>query len=182
MAPRARTNPLLLALASTLAVVVACGSTTTTEPAGTTASDGSTATFTTTGTGAGGALGGGGATTGTATAAGGFGGWGVGGGCPAAAQASPFGDPAGACATCMSTSCGAVVAVCFGPGWATGHYAGSCEDFQRCQCGCLAGGGDSAGCFSTCAPRITKDCSECSPVLSKCQADSCQDVCGADAG
>jgi hypothetical protein len=181
LCPNARLRcAIVLALATHL--VSGCGGSTTTSDG---VSSTSTSAGTTTGAGgvghgAGGAAGS--QTTGATGGFGGFGGWGSGGGCPAAAQASPFGDPAGACGACMADHCGAVIAVCFGPGWASGHYAGSCEDFQRCLCTCLAGGKSSSDCFSQCAPRISADCNECSPVIAKCQAASCQAECAAQGG
>lgn len=184
MASKARSVCSLFAFATV--GVAACSSTVKPDSgtgASTTTVATSTTSTTTASTGAGGAhgAGGGGASGGT----GAVGGWGAGGGCSAAALASPFGDPAGECATCMTAHCGALLAVCFGPGWTNGHYAGSCQDFQGCLCGCLADGGDTSGCFTKCAPRITPDCDQCTPLLSKCQGDSCNDLCKvvvADAG
>jgi hypothetical protein len=176
----------VLALCAPLAL--ACSSTTTPSQTANAASTSTGSASTTSSVaGAGGAKGSGGASAagGAGAATGVFdGGWGAGGGCAAAADVSPFGDPAGACAACMQAHCGALIAVCFGPGWATGHYAGSCEAFQSCVCRCDADGGTATSCFGACSSRITPDCQQCTPLLAKCQATSCASDCaaGADAG
>ncbi len=86
-----------------------------------------------------------------------------------------FGTPGQTCTgvdtfeTCVESHCDSQAQACFGSGYKSGSYGGSCGAFIGCTSKCSCG---DMACQSACLGQLTNDCSTCSQTFSTCEESS----------
>jgi hypothetical protein len=78
--------------------------------------------------------------------------------------------------TCVESHCDSQAQACFGSGYKSGNFGGSCGGFIGCTTKCACG---DTTCQSGCLAQLTSDCTSCSQTFSSCEMSSgcAQPVC-----
>lgn len=71
--------------------------------------------------------------------------------------------------SCVEGKCDAQAKTCFGPSYASGTFAGTCQAFITCTMACPCDANGST-CLATCLLDATTDCQTCVGALQTCQS------------
>ncbi len=80
-----------------------------------------------------------------------------------------------ACNECMQAQCGAQMSECYGAGYASGNFGGSCGPVIQCQCSCAEG---DLGCIVACGDKGGSACESCVAKIDSCEKSKCAAACG----
>jgi hypothetical protein len=78
------------------------------------------------------------------------------------------------CATCVASHCNSQASSCFGSGWRSADFSGTCGPWLQCACNC---GNNDVACMTNCGGKETAACTSCQNDVQMCELQSCQQQC-----